>query len=74
MIPPAAFLYVAERFGMIGGIDAWVAGQAIELIAAQREAGNDLRLEVNLSARRWATPRCGPRSSAAGPHRIDPAG
>jgi diguanylate cyclase (GGDEF)-like protein/PAS domain S-box-containing protein len=48
VIPPAAFLYVAERFGMIGGIDAWVAGQAIDLIAAQREAGNDVRLEVNL--------------------------
>jgi EAL domain-containing protein (putative c-di-GMP-specific phosphodiesterase class I) len=56
VIPPAAFLYVAERFGMIGGIDAWVAGQAIELIAAQREAGNDLRLEVNLSARSLGDP------------------
>ena len=36
VIPPAAFLYVAERFGMIGGIDAWVAGQAIDLIAAHK--------------------------------------
>jgi diguanylate cyclase (GGDEF)-like protein len=56
VIPPAAFLYVAERFGMIGGIDAWVAGQAIELIAAQREAGTDVRLEVNLSARSLGDP------------------
>jgi diguanylate cyclase (GGDEF)-like protein/PAS domain S-box-containing protein len=57
VIPPAAFLYVAERFGMIGGIDAWVAGQAIDLIAEHRRAGNALRLEVNLSARSLGDPK-----------------
>jgi diguanylate cyclase (GGDEF)-like protein/PAS domain S-box-containing protein len=56
IIPPAAFLYVAERFGMIGGIDSWVAGQAIDLIAEHRRAGRDLRLEVNLSARSLGDP------------------
>jgi EAL domain-containing protein (putative c-di-GMP-specific phosphodiesterase class I) len=56
VIPPAAFLYVAEHFGTIGGIDAWVAGQAIELLAEQRQAGSDLRLEVNLSARSLGDP------------------
>ena len=57
VIPPAAFLYVAERFGMIGGIDAWVAGQAIDLIAEHNAAGRDLRLEVNLSARSLGDPK-----------------
>jgi diguanylate cyclase (GGDEF)-like protein/PAS domain S-box-containing protein len=56
VIPPAAFLYVAERFGMISGIDAWVAGQAIDLIAEHRRDGHDVRLEVNLSARSLGDP------------------
>ena len=56
VIPPAAFLYVAERFGMIGGIDSWVARQAIDLIAEHRRGGHDVRLEVNLSARSLGDP------------------
>jgi diguanylate cyclase (GGDEF)-like protein/PAS domain S-box-containing protein len=56
VIPPAAFLYVAERFGMVGGIDAWVARQAIDLIAEHARSGNELRLEVNLSARSLGDP------------------
>ena len=56
VIPPAAFLYVAERFGMVGGIDSWVARQAIDLIAEHERAGRDLRLEVNLSARSLGEP------------------
>ncbi len=56
IIPPAAFLYVAERFGMIGGIDAWVARQAIDLIAAHSRTDDELRLEVNLSARSLGDP------------------
>ena len=47
LIPPGAFLQVAERFDLIGQIDRWVAGQAIDLIAAH----DDLRLTVNLSGR-----------------------
>ena len=30
---PSAFLYVAERFGLIQAVDAWVVRQAIRLIA-----------------------------------------
>ena len=56
VIPPAAFLYVAERFGLVGGIDSWVARQAIDLIAEHQRAGHDLRLEVNLSARSLGEP------------------
>ncbi len=46
MIPPGAFLQVAERFDLIQQIDRWVAGRALELIAE-----HDVRLTVNLSGR-----------------------
>jgi EAL domain-containing protein (putative c-di-GMP-specific phosphodiesterase class I) len=47
LIPPAAFLYIAERFGLIGRLDEWVATQAILLI----ERYPDLRLCVNISGK-----------------------
>ena len=46
-IPPATFLYIAERFGLIGRLDEWVTTRAIELI----EQRPDLQLEVNISGR-----------------------
>jgi diguanylate cyclase (GGDEF)-like protein/PAS domain S-box-containing protein len=46
LIPPATFLQVAERFDLVQEIDRWVAGKALELIAA-----HGLRLTVNLSGR-----------------------
>ena len=49
LIPPASFLYVAERLGLIREIDCWVASRAIDMLAEQRALGRDLRLEVNLS-------------------------
>src|SRR5690606_24054365 len=49
LIPPAAFLPIAERSGLIAEIDRWVTRRAIGTIAAQREAGRSLRLAVNLS-------------------------
>jgi diguanylate cyclase (GGDEF)-like protein/PAS domain S-box-containing protein len=49
LIPPASFLYVAERLGMIREIDHWVTNRAIDMLAEHRAAGRDLRLEVNLS-------------------------
>jgi EAL domain-containing protein (putative c-di-GMP-specific phosphodiesterase class I) len=45
LVPPAAFLPAAERFGLIGVIDEWVAEQAINLAAAGH------RVTVNLSAK-----------------------
>ena len=48
-IPPAAFLHVAERFGLVQEIDRWVIRQAVGLIARQQRLGQRLRLEVNLS-------------------------
>jgi EAL domain-containing protein (putative c-di-GMP-specific phosphodiesterase class I) len=49
LIPPRAFLYVAERLGLIQDIDRWVTARAIDALAEHRAAGHDLRLEVNLS-------------------------
>ena len=55
-IDPTTFLYVAERFGLIQEIDAWVVRQAIALIADQQELGRRLRLEVNLSGLSLTSP------------------
>jgi diguanylate cyclase (GGDEF)-like protein/PAS domain S-box-containing protein len=49
LIPPGAFLYVAERFGQIQAIDRWVIARAVEILAERRGAGVELALEVNLS-------------------------
>ncbi|MDO8209260.1 bifunctional diguanylate cyclase/phosphodiesterase [Conexibacter sp. CPCC 206217] len=49
LIPPAAFLPIAERSGLITEIDRWVTHQAIATIAEQRRAGREIRLAVNLS-------------------------
>jgi diguanylate cyclase (GGDEF)-like protein/PAS domain S-box-containing protein len=51
LILPAQFLYTAERSGLILDIDRWVLSQAMRLIAEQRDAGREIRLEVNLSGR-----------------------
>jgi diguanylate cyclase (GGDEF)-like protein/PAS domain S-box-containing protein len=47
LIPPAAFLNIAERFGLIAKLDQWVATRAIELIEQRPE----LQLQVNISGR-----------------------
>src|SRR6185295_8885421 len=47
LLSPNAFLYVAERFGTIVSIDAWVVRQAVALIAAQAKAGRPLTLNLN---------------------------
>jgi diguanylate cyclase (GGDEF)-like protein/PAS domain S-box-containing protein len=46
LIPPNAFLGVAERLGLIHSIDRWVVGEALRLL----EQRPGLKLEVNLSA------------------------
>jgi len=50
-LPPSAFLYRAERSGMIQAIDAWVVRKAISLIAEHERAGLELVLNVNLSGK-----------------------
>ncbi len=48
---PSAFLYAAERFGLIQAIDGWVVRKAIALIAEHARAGLKLVLNVNLSGK-----------------------
>jgi diguanylate cyclase (GGDEF)-like protein/PAS domain S-box-containing protein len=54
---PGAFLYVAERSGLIHAIDCWVAGKAIALIAEHQRAGRRLVLHVNLSGKSIGDPK-----------------
>jgi diguanylate cyclase (GGDEF)-like protein/PAS domain S-box-containing protein len=56
LIPPNAFLYAAERFGLIGAIDSWVVSQAVRLIAEQNARGRRVVLSVNLSGRSVSDP------------------
>jgi diguanylate cyclase (GGDEF)-like protein/PAS domain S-box-containing protein len=53
IIPPASFLYIAERFDMIHEIDRWVTTQAIELLA---KCDDQLAFAVNLSGKSLADP------------------
>ncbi len=74
IVLPGAWLPVAERFGLIEDIDAWMVNQAARLIAAQNAAGRELVCEVNLSGRSMADPRLpGAIESALLTHRIDPS-
>jgi len=49
IVPPAAFLSTAERFGLVQSIDRWVVQNAIRLMDEQLRLGRRLRLEVNVS-------------------------
>lgn len=49
LIPPATFLPIAERSGLIAEIDRWVTRRAIKVITEQEAMGRKLRLAVNLS-------------------------
>ena len=54
---PSAFLYVAERFGLIQAVDGWVVRNAIRLIAEHAHAGRQLVLSVNLSGKSISDPK-----------------
>jgi diguanylate cyclase (GGDEF)-like protein/PAS domain S-box-containing protein len=74
LLPPSGFLYVAERFGSILAIDAWVVQQAVALIAAQARAGRALTLNVNISAKSIGNPQLvAVIDRALADARIDPA-
>jgi diguanylate cyclase (GGDEF)-like protein/PAS domain S-box-containing protein len=49
LVPPATFIYVAERLGLVQEIDRWVTDRAITILAEHRAAGHQLCLGVNLS-------------------------
>jgi diguanylate cyclase (GGDEF)-like protein/PAS domain S-box-containing protein len=54
---PSAFLYVAERFGLIQAVDGWVVRNAIRLIAEHAHSGRQLVLSVNLSGKSISDPK-----------------
>jgi diguanylate cyclase (GGDEF)-like protein len=49
LIPPAAFLDIAERSGVIRDIDHWVIRSACRMIAEAQARDEPLQLEVNVS-------------------------
>ena len=51
LIPPGAFLSIAERFDMMGVIDRWVLRSAIRLLHSHHAAGHDVSFAVNLSGK-----------------------
>ncbi len=51
LVPPGAFLPVAERFDLVQDIDRWVVNRAIELLGERARGGDDACFEVNLSAK-----------------------
>jgi diguanylate cyclase (GGDEF)-like protein/PAS domain S-box-containing protein len=74
LLPPSAFLYVAERFGTILSIDSWVVQQAVTLIARHVRAGRTLTLNLNVSAKSIGSPQFVAHiDRALGEARIDPA-
>ena len=50
VIPPGAFLYVAERYDLIQELDQWVFRQAVRLLEEQGEDSND-SLGINVSGK-----------------------
>jgi diguanylate cyclase (GGDEF)-like protein len=49
LIPPAAFLPAASRFGMMTEVDQWVIRNAIRELATHRGTDEDLTLTLNIS-------------------------
>ncbi len=57
LIPPAAFLPVAERFDLIQDIDRWVFEEAARMVSGHAAAGRDVCLSVNFSGKTMSDPR-----------------
>jgi diguanylate cyclase (GGDEF)-like protein len=56
LIPPAAFLDIAERLDLVQAIDRWVVRSAIALLDEHQRRGHALTVEVNLSGRSLGDP------------------
>ena len=56
LIPPAAFMHIAERFGLIQAIDRWVVQQAVRVLADWQAHGCNYVLEVNVSGASMTDP------------------
>jgi len=56
MVGPVVFIPVAERFGLIDRLGAWVIDEACRQMCAWQAAGLDLRVAVNLSMHQLRQP------------------
>ncbi|HTW11542.1 MAG TPA: PAS domain S-box protein [Solirubrobacteraceae bacterium] len=50
VIPPSAFLYIAERYDLIQELDEWVFREAVRLLEAEGK-GHEDSLEINVSGK-----------------------
>jgi diguanylate cyclase (GGDEF)-like protein/PAS domain S-box-containing protein len=51
VIPPGAFLDIAEQFGLSGDIDRWVLGRTTEILSNSEIMGKGISFAINLSPR-----------------------
>ncbi len=49
MVPPLSFLQIAEEHGLLGEIDHWVVGHAIDVIGQRTRAGQHTTLLVKIT-------------------------
>lgn len=49
IVKPESFMAIAEERGLMGEIDRWTVGKAIEVLARRRAAGHDTTLFVKIS-------------------------
>jgi diguanylate cyclase len=57
IVPPADFIPLAERTGLIGPLTTWVLQEALQQCAQWRSAGREVGVGVNLSAHSLSDPR-----------------
>lgn len=57
LVPPGAFLDIAERFGMIRDIDRWVLRKAIQVQGDSCKTEQPVCLAINLSGRHFGNPQ-----------------
>jgi diguanylate cyclase (GGDEF)-like protein len=55
-VPPDTFIPFAERTGFIKSLTRWVLGSAVRQGRAWRDAGLDIQIAINVSARDLVTP------------------
>lgn len=55
-VSPAAFLPVAERFGLLADLDRWVVTHALAALAQFRARGRDITFSINLSGQSFEDP------------------
>ncbi len=65
LLSPAAFIPIAERFGLINGLGNWVIDEACRQMNAWAEIGLRMRVAINLSVHQLREPELAARIEAA---------